>query len=260
MHWRLPELTLIAGPYAAGKSLFAQILAQDFVARNDQWASLTCWEDQVDEIRDGLVRYRDSTIVPAQMKSEFLSRFRLTIVDDDTEREISKHFERIEYENKRFGIKFFVLDPWNEFEHRKADRQTEGDYVINVLTAATKLCNRLRIIIVLTTHVSAEFISHGEGFKPFRLAHAFGSSQFGNKVHRGFCIARTRKWNALSHMIIRQDKVKLESIIQTDSEGRSIIHKARMGYPDTMAFIYDPMVNTIHHDGQASVSAKEAWV
>lgn len=259
VNWRLPELVLVAGPYASGKSLFAQILAQDFVCRNDQWASLTCWEDQVDEIRDGLVKYRDATIVPEHMRSGFIDRFRLTLVDDDTEREISEHFKRIEYEAKRFGIKFFVLDPWNEFDHRKSHRQTEGEYVIRVMTEATSLCNRLGIILVITTHVSAEFVSHGnKDFAPFRISNAFGTSQFGNKVHRGFCVTRSRKWNPLSHMIVRQDKVKLENKI-TIVDGKPIVLKKRMGYPDTMAFVFDPNCNTIHHDEDITVEARKIW-
>lgn len=258
VNWRENELVLIAGPYASGKSLLAQILAQDFVNRNDQWASLTCWEDQADEVRDGLVRYCRSTSVAANRKGDFLRRFRITIAHDELDREIGAHLKRIEWEATRFGVRFFVLDPWNEFDHKKHPKQTEGDYVIRVLTDAAKLCNRLNIIIVMTTHVAAEFISLGDDFKPFRLSNAFGSSQFGNKVHRGFCVSRTKAWNPASHMIIRQDKVKLENKYVT-REGKPFLLKERMGFTDTMAFLFDPDVNTLHHDEAYSAKAREKW-
>jgi hypothetical protein len=259
VNWRLPELVIVAGPAGHGKSLFCQVLAQDFVCRNDQWASLTCWEDQAEEIRDGLKLYRDSTIVPAHRKGDFTSRFRITIPEDDSEREISKHFERIEYEAKRFGIKFFVLDPWNEFDHRKHSQQTQADYVIRVLTDGAILANKLKIIILITTHVSAEFISQSDEFKPFRLANAFGTSQFGNKAHRGFCVVRTKQWSPASHMVVRQDKVKLENKLAFDHDGAPTLLKRRMGYTDTMAFTFDPKSNTLHYDEAWSVEARKKW-
>lgn len=259
VNWRFPELVIVAGPSGHGKSLFCQVLAQDFVNRNDQWASLTCWEDQVDEVRDGLVLYRDSTVVPDHRKRDFVGRFRLTLAEEDSEREISKHFERIEYEAKRFGIKFFVLDPWNEFDHRVHNKQTQADYVIRVLTDAAALANKLKVIIIITTHVSSEFISQTKEFKPFRLANAFGTSQFGNKAHRGFCVVRTKQWNPASHMIVRQDKVKLENKIVFAADGKPQLLKKRMGYTDTMAFLFDPKSNTLHYDEMNSQEARKTW-
>lgn len=260
VNWRLPELVIVAGPAGHGKSMFCQVLAQDFVNRNDQWVSLTCWEDQIDEMRDGFQAYRDSTAVPAHRKGDFLSRFRMTIAEDDSEREINAHFKRIEFEHKRFGIKFFVLDPWNEFDHRVNTKQTMADYVIRVLTEGAILANKLKIILLITTHVAAEFIStQGDDIKPFKLANAFGTSQFGNKAHRGFCIARTRAWNPASHMIVRQDKVKLEDKLTFDGGGKPTLLKRRMGYTDTMAFLYDQRVNALHYDEASSIEARKKW-
>lgn len=256
--WRENELIVVAGPYASGKSLFAQLLVQDFVNESGSPVSLTCWEDQVDEVRDGLVKYRDSTKVAAVDRGGFLEKFRMTLVSDSTSREISRHFERIEYEAKRFKIKFFVLDPWNEFDHLKHKQQSDADYVIAVLTKAAMLCNSLMIKILITTHVAAEFISQDGDFKPFKIANAFGTSQFGNKSHRAFCVARTTKWSDMSHMIVCQDKVKLEDKIAI-SEGKVIPVKQRMGRRDTLVFEYSPDVNAIHHCGDYSKEAKEKW-
>jgi hypothetical protein len=263
VNWRLPELVVVAGPYAAGKSLFVQVLAQDFVYHNDSYASLTCWEDQADEIRDGAVRYRDSEIVAQHRKADFLNRFRTIDVTDDSERRMSEHFKRIEEESVQLGIKFHVLDPWNEFvdERKKlGGRQTDGEYVIDVLTTAAKLVNKLKIILIITTHVGAEFISHGDSLKTFRIANAFGTSQFGNKAHRAFCITRTRMWDEVnSHMVVRQDKVKLEDKIFRSEDGKPAILKKRMGVQDTLAFKFSPNVNTLHHDGAATDEARKLW-
>jgi archaellum biogenesis ATPase FlaH len=263
VNWRLPELVVVAGPYAAGKSLFCQILAQDFVYRNDSYASLTCWEDQADEIRDGAIRYRDSTIVDDARRKDFLNRFRTIDVTDDSERKMSEHFLRIEEETTQLGIRFHVLDPWNEFldeRKRESYRQTDGEYVIDVLTKAAKLVNKLKIILIITTHVAAEYISQGKELKTFRIANAFGTSQFGNKAHRAFCITRTRMWDEVrSHMIVRQDKVKLEDKIYCRDDGSVHVLKKRMGIQDTLGFKFDPRANTLDHDLSATTEARKLW-
>ena len=264
LNWRLPELVVVAGPYAAGKSLFCQILAQDFVYQNDSYASLTCWEDQADEIRDGAIRYRDSTIVADGRRKDFLNRLRTIDVTDDSERRMSAHFQRIEDETNQLGIRFHVLDPWNEFideRRRIGGRQTDGEYVIDVLTAAAKLVNKLKIVLIITTHVAAEYISQGKELKTFRIANAFGTSQFGNKSHRAFCIARTRMWDETrSHMVVRQDKVKLEDkLYRRDDGGDMVLLKKRMGIQDTLGFKFDPRANTLDHDLFATTEARKLW-
>jgi hypothetical protein len=65
-------------------------------------------------------------------------------------------------------------------------------------------------------------------------------------------------WNPASHMIIRQDKVKLENKFVMDN-GVPRVLKERMGFTDTMAFLFDPRANTINHDGYHSDLAREKW-
>ena len=209
MQWRSHELGLIAGPHSQGKSMLAQILAQDFAHRHGAVVSLTCWEDEEEQMLKGFERYRNTVMRDDSKRENFLHQFRTTVIDDNFDRKISEHFDRIEYEAKRFGVKFFILDPWNEFDHEKGMGQTEAEYVIAVMTRAARLTRKLNIIILFTTHVSTEFVSiKSNEVKPFKINNAFGSSQFGNKVHRGFCVARTSRWGEQTHMVVRHDKAK----------------------------------------------------
>lgn len=274
VNWRLPEIVLVAGPYASGKSLFAQVLAQDFVRQNKMGASFACWEDQEDEIKAALARYQDTAanFLPGEeeFRDKFLSMFRTVIVAEDDKRCMYEHFEMIESTHRRFGTKFFVLDPWNEFLHRKAVGQTEGDYVIDVMTKAAQLANKLKIIMLFTTHVSAEHVGLDQkgNIKPFKIANAFGTSQFGNKVHRGFCVVRTGLYGAEgeSHMIVRQDKVKLEDRVEmhvdnADGERRcrfEILQK-RMGARATLALSYSGKTNQLYFSKDATEQVKHIW-
>lgn len=255
MQWRSNELGLIAGPFGQGKSLLALALAQDFAHRHQARVSLTCWEDDAEQIHHGLKRYRDTVMKdePADIRQAFLGQFRITVVDEELDRRVSDHFDRMEYEAKRYGVKFFVLDPWNEFEHEKGLGQTEADYVINVMTRAAKMTRSLDVIILLTTHVSSEFISiKADEIKPFRINNAFGTSQFGNKVHRGFCVARTTRWGAQSHMIIRHDKAKEEDRWSSGDDGPRCSER-RMGRRETLVMRYSSDTNTLYWDKALSL-------
>lgn len=258
MQWRLPELGIVAGPFGAGKSLFVQILAQDFVFQNKMPASLTCWEDQAHEIREALGRFSRTAQFEGQeeFRERFLSMFSTTVVKYDTDRRMSVHFDRIRYENKRYGTKFFVLDPWNEFDHEKSYKQTEGEYVISVLNVANRLAHELNIIIILTTHVSGEHVSTDGKIKGFRISHAFGSSQYGNKVHRGFCIVRSRNHGDQTHTIVRHDKAKEEDRFKRKGSGDydSEPFVRRMGRVETLAFEYCSNTNSLYYDAKVSTS------
>ncbi len=255
LRWRLPEVVVVAGPYGSGKSLFAQILAQDFARHHSAGVSLTCWEDQADEIRSGLIRYRDTAMREDgdKFRELYLDLFRVTTVPAGQDRKISEHLDRMRYQAKRFGTKFFVLDPWNEFDHEKASKQSETEYVREVMKAIRRLADELQIITLITTHIAAEFIGHDGSIKPFRVAHAFGSSQFANKMDRGFCVARTDKWGPQTHMLVRQDKVKLEDRWGGSGDGRRVIQE-RMGMKGTFVFEYSSDTNSLYWDRKISES------
>ena len=258
LQWRPPEVGIIAGPFGAGKSLFAQILAQDFVFHNKMPASLTCWEDQAHEIREAFGRFAKTTKFDGQeeFRDRFISMFSTPVIKYDTDRRMSVHFERIKYENRRWGTKFFVLDPWNEFDHEKSHKQTEGEYVISVLNVANRLAHELNIIIILTTHVSGEYVSTDGKIKGFRISHAFGSSQYGNKVHRGFCIVRSRNHGDQTHMVVRHDKAKEEDRFRRRGSGNYEEEPflRRMGRVETLAFEYCSDNNSLYYDAKVSAS------
>ncbi len=264
LRWRLPEVVVVAGPYSSGKSLFAQILAQDFARVHSAPVSLTCWEDEADEIKAGLIRYRDTAMKQQhegdQFREMFLDLFRITTVPSSADRKLSDHFDRMRYQAKRFGTKFFVLDPWNEFDHERARQQTETEYVREVMKAVRRLADELKIIILITTHVSAEFIGNDGSIKPFRVAHSFGSSQFANKMDRGFCVIRTDKWGPQTHMLLRQDKVKLEDRWAGSGDERRKIQE-RMGNKGTFVFEYSAQTNSLYWDADISKdeSVQKIW-
>lgn len=250
VRWRFPEVVVTAGPYSSGKSLFSQILAQDFVRSTGLPASICAWEDSPEKIRAGLVRYRDTVMRDegGDAVESFLGKFQIAKIDSSLDRYLSDYLDLVKYQAKRFGTKFFVLDPWNEFDHQRHQKQNETEYVREAMKAIRRLTDELQIIVDLNTHVSAEFINNDGSIKPFKIAHSFGSSQFANKADRGFCVVRTKRFdeNGDYHMLVRQDKVKEEDQPGMEAMGKRV----------TMLFKYSHRSNTIYFDGNASADEK----
>lgn len=246
LRWRYPELIVTAGPYGSGKSLFGQLLAQDIAETQGVPVSLCCWEDQAEDIRDAVMRHRDTAMARAgdEVQSKFFDLFHIATIPPNQDRFLSDYLDLVEYQAQAFGCRHFLLDPWNEFDHQKHSRQSETEYVREVMKALRRLVDRLKIQINIVTHVSAEYINPDGSLKPFRVAHAFGSSQFANKMDRGFCVLRSNRWaeEGESHMIIRQDKVKRE-----DKPGYD-----RMGRKATLAMVYNDSTHSLYFDGKVT--------
>lgn len=255
LRWRQSELVITAGPYSGGKSLFTQILAQDYVRMTGEAASICAWEDSGPRIKAGLIRYRDTVMQTEsdKIRDGFLGKFHIAKIDSSKDRYLSEYMELVRYLVKRFGVRYHVFDPWNEFDHQRHAKQNETEYVREVMKAFRRLVDELRIIMNITTHVGAEYIGNDGSIKPFRVAHSFGSSQFANKMDRGFCVMRTDKWaeEGESHMLVRQDKVKEE-----DQPGMEA-----MGKKATMLFKYHSPNNQIYYDGKMSAeeSVQKIW-
>ncbi len=261
--WRLPELCVTAGPYASGKSLLAQILAINFVCENgeDGWgeqydqygvvlpklpgcnALLCSWEDMPAKMRDNA-----SKIASARGRDagDILERVHYVCRDPNEDRLIAWFVDIVRYHHDRYNTRFFVLDPWNEIDHVKEARQSETDYVRDMMKAFRRLVDELKIILNVVTHVPAKLVRQDGAIEPFRLAHAFGSSQFANKADRGFCVVRSK---TLSHdqsdrMAIRFDKVKIEP---------------DMGVTGSVAFRYDRERCDLHYDAEATEELRGIW-
>jgi hypothetical protein len=72
--------------------------------------------------------------------------------------------------------------------------------------------------------------------KPFKIGHAFGSSQFGNKADRGICVIRSKALGG-DHTLVRFDKVKVERL---------------MGRKGTVALQYNPQNHVFTYDTAAT--------
>lgn len=254
--WRLRELGVVAGPYSSGKSTLIQQLAFNFVKENsanlDNSGALICaWEDEASEMRGNLERFSKTIYTGAE--KGLLDKIQYVCRDPNEERLVPWYIDLVNFHYAKYRTRFFTLDPWNEMDHKKDIRQLETDYVRDAMKDFRRLVDKLGIILLIATHVPAKMIKGDGSIEPFKIAHSFGSGNFGNKADRGICIVRTKAFNGekcdnpnwrLGHTIIRIDKSKVES---------------SMGPRGTVALRFNEGTFSYSRDGKATAAVQDVW-
>jgi hypothetical protein len=260
LRWVRPELGTIVGPYASAKSTLSRLLGYrwaDTVGRNQNArVSIVAWEDKLHTIKREVMRYSlggdVATLNSAQAKrlADMEQRIGWTQRHPDDARLIQWYCELVEHRAKHDGVRFFIFDPFNEHDSTRAPNQTETEYVREMMIKFRRLAHGLGIILIVVTHVSARSYDETGKIKPFRIANASGSVQFGNKCDRGICILRTGALSAASmtgaseHMVLHFDKCKDEEV---------------MGRRGTIACVFDPRRMTLELDEGATAEARKLW-
>lgn len=245
LRWRPPELVVTVGPYGSGKSLIAKLLALKWADLQNEPVSITAWEDDPFNEMEMIRRFARGD---ERRASQLMSRFIWTKRLPDERRLLSWYLALIRRQHEQMGVRHFVFDPWNEHDFDKDSRTSETEYVRDWMQKFQALTKQLGIIVNIVTHVSARTYAEDGGVKPFRLANAYGSSNFGAKADRGICVLRTSRLMdsplPQDHTLIRFDKVKVERV---------------MGRRQTYAVCYDDEVHELVYDDEATTEARKVW-
>lgn len=242
--WRMSELVIVAGPYSSGKSTISQVMAAHFVngaGRQFGSGALLCsWEDVAAEVRRNISAFGKTHNCP-----DLLDAIHVVRRPPDADRKIAWYMDLVEYHHAKYGTKFFLLDPWNEMDHEKLKSQQETEYTRELMKEFRRLVSGTGIILLITTHVSSQYIKGNGEIEAFKIGHSFGSSQFGNKADRGLCVVRSKKFDKVNgHAILRLDKSKVERL---------------MGKKGTIAARFNSNTFDLEYDGFATQEVSDIW-
>ena len=166
LKWRASELAVMAGAYGSGKSTLAQLLATRFIAvhgKKTGWTALMCsWEDLASEMRRNAEAHAHFHKVEPKWLTNALHYVCRPPSED---RLIAWYMDLVRYYVSAFNTRFFVLDPWSEFDHVKPASQSETDYVRDMMKEFRRLVDELQIILLVATR-SGEICRwrwHGRG-------------------------------------------------------------------------------------------------
>ncbi len=262
LQWRRRELVVACGPYGCGKSMFTQLLAVkwclgegakypegDERVPSHMWGMerqcpvMFCtWEDDEQEQKDQIRRHFPGR---PDLATKVQKMIRYVDPEYDGERYLSHFMKQARYMNEKFGTNFFLCDPWSEFDHERAPRELETEYVKAVMKQLGRLAIELNAIIIVVTHITKSKYSDDNVIKPFRVSDSMGSVQFGSTATRGFCVLRTSCLvGNQDHMIVHFDKIKIER---------------NMGKKGTLALLYDEDRHTLFKDHDATSRAADMW-
>jgi twinkle protein len=99
---------------------------------------------------------------------------------------------------KRYGIKGLILNPWNCFEHKKKNGQSETEYISETLTKINNFDVKYGVHTFLVAHpTKIEKDKNTNKYKVPTLYNISGSAHFFNKSYNGICIYRDFETNTV---------------------------------------------------------------
>ena len=107
----------------------------------------------------------------------------------------------------RYGIKIFVLDPWNEIEHRRDFREIQSEYQNRVIRKLKAFAKSYGVALIVVAHPTKGVHEGGKIRRP-NLYDIDGSAAWRNKADGGLIVHRPDMDSNLSEVVV--DKVKYE--------------------------------------------------
>ena len=192
-------LTIFTGYANAGKSTVVnQVLAHAMLEHFP--VCVGSFETDVKPILRDALRCSMLRCAPAEMArhpkladADDILEQRLSIisnaVDEEHEMDIDGYLDLCRVAVRRDGAKLFVLDPWNELEHKRRRDESETDYIGRALRAVKRFAKQYDVAFWIIAHPRTPH----EGTKTIPgLYNISGSANWANKADYGLTYHRPR--------------------------------------------------------------------
>lgn len=205
--WRAGQLVVITGVPGSGKSTWLNGLLERLASKHGWRAAIFSPEKnpvsfliaELAGIHAGKPYYKanpDLKMSPLEWENslnfvgDHFYFLRIGEVDMSVDGLLEKAAECV----KRYGIKSFVIDPWNYLEHQRDKGLSETEYIAKVLTRMAAFCKKYSCSIFLIAHPTKMPKDSVTGQTQIpTLYNISGSANFFNIIDVGITIYRNNK-------------------------------------------------------------------
>jgi twinkle protein len=200
---RAGELTVVSGVPNSGKSNWVDGLTVNLAKEYGWKFAVFSPENQpltnhISRIIEHFARvpFRDGPTPRMSKPDMHLCRdwvdehFRFVLPEDEADWTLEYVLKRAEHLVRRFGINGLVIDPWNELQHERPERQTETEYVSVSLRRMRQFIRRNNLHLWLVAHPTKLYRNKNGEYPVPSLYDISGSAHFRNKADNGIVLWR----------------------------------------------------------------------
>lgn len=201
--WKEGEFTIVTGIPGSGKSEFIDQIAMRLAEIHGWRWGIFSPENQPEEqhmkkMAEKLIGKPCNAKLPASMDAdEFMAAkdfindhmFFVSVAGNDIS--IDGILEKMRQLVLRYGIKAFIIDPWNYIEHNIPKGYTETQYISEALTKVSRFCKLYKVHGIVVAHPVK--IRKNETTGKYNIATLYdisGSANFFNKADNGLSVYR----------------------------------------------------------------------
>lgn len=216
------QLTVVTGVPSHGKSEFLDALMVN-LAEDHDWAFAICSPENmpvsrhVAKLAEKYVRKPffpglRERMAPRELVEalEWMQQHFFWIVPEDA-MSIDNLLKKVRALIFRHGVRGLIIDPWNEFEHKRPAGYSETEYVGEALGKITRFARRNGIHIWLVAH-PAKLYRRDDGTYPVPTPYDIsGSAHWRNKATNCLCVWRNEQDQDTTFTDVHVQKVRFKT-------------------------------------------------
>lgn len=157
--------------------------------------------------------------------------------DSDDDFDLEWLIERATDAVLRYGIRCFLIDPWNEVEHARGRNETVTDYIGRSIRRLKRFARQYDVAVIVIAHPTKDVNDKGSLRAP-TMYDIEGSASWFNKADHGICVHRPDPHS--DEVLIKIQKVRFE---ETGEKG-----EVRMKFDRTTQRYH--MLDGVEHTGE----------
>jgi len=210
------EMTIITGIPGSGKSNFIDALCINLIMKHNWRIALfspenwpikrhmkTLLEKTIEKSFETTKYGNKMSRAEITEGTEYLDEFLKFIIPKNKIITVDVILEYVRILCLQYGIKAFVLDPWNEVEHDQKMGEREDQYISKQLTKIRRFARLNGIHIWIIAHPTKLYKNTDGKYDPPTMYDISGGAQWRNKADNGICVYRDFETN-LTTIIIQK--------------------------------------------------------